>query len=92
MLSANKNVELAKDFELCAPAIAEEDVYNFVSNLADVFMGAAQYNSQIHPNISQLCSVMTNASRSAYENLRVVMGVSLLNPSALPPTAEIYLF
>lgn len=76
MLNAGKNVELAKDFNLCSPVTAEADVYNFVSNLADVFMGAAQYNNQIQPNISELCSVMTNSSRSAYNNLRVALGVS----------------
>ena len=75
MLKSGKNAQLSTDFNLCSVPTEEADVYNFVSNLADVFMGAAQYNNQIHPNITELCNVMTDSSRSSYENLRHVLSV-----------------
>ena len=78
MLAKNQNEQLAKDFDLCSLPVEEADVYNFVSDLADMFMGAAQYNSEIRPNISYICRAMTNKSHSAYDNLRRLTGVGVV--------------
>ena len=76
MLQKQQNQQLSKDFNLCSTVQEEADIYNFVSDLADTFMGAAQYNSEISPNISDICSIMTNNSRTPYDSLRMLNGVS----------------
>ena len=46
MLEQGNNSQLAIDFNSCAPIKYHLDIYQFVSNLADVIMGTVQYNME----------------------------------------------
>ena len=62
--------QVAKDFLSCKPIKDKYDVYQFVSNLADIFMAAVQYDG-VGPeySVSNVCSVMTK-SGDPYDNLK----------------------
>lgn len=51
-------------FNLCTPIVTNNDVYTFISNIADPFMETVQYNAEIRgqPTISDVCQYMINAS------------------------------
>lgn len=69
MLSNKELKRLEADFISCKPIEGEYDVYQFVSNLADVFMGTVQYNDEIPgQTISSLCEAMAK-SGEAYQRL-----------------------
>jgi serine protease 16 len=71
MIAKGLHSQLARDFVSCAPIVYELDVYMFVSNLADIFMGIVQYNNEDlgGMNISVVCDMMTLQNRSAYGSL-----------------------
>lgn len=55
--------KLSLEFISCKPILTDAlDLYAFVSNLADVFMGTTQYNNQGTSNftIESVCSIMTS--------------------------------
>ncbi|KAG8547762.1 hypothetical protein GDO81_027608 [Engystomops pustulosus] len=63
---------LEKDFSSCSPLRAPEDYVEFVNNLADIFMGAVQYNMESPgSDVRKICEHMVNAE-SAYEGLKIV--------------------
>ncbi|XP_077141822.1 thymus-specific serine protease [Ranitomeya variabilis] len=64
--------KLEKDFYSCLPLRAPEDYREFVSNLADIFMGAVQYNMETPgSDVRKICDRIVSAE-SAYEGLRIV--------------------
>ena len=79
MLANRQNEKLSRDFDSCTTVWEEADVFTFVSNLADIFMGTVQYNNENDqaPNITSICKEMTNASNTPYDNLRRLLGVCI---------------
>ncbi|KAM3910559.1 thymus-specific serine protease [Leptodactylus fuscus] len=72
MLHPGNTSKLEKDFSSCSPLHAPEDYAEFVSNLADIFMGAVQYNMESPgSDVRKICENMV-AAESAYEGLRTV--------------------
>uniref|UniRef100_H3BFZ0 Serine protease 16 n=1 Tax=Latimeria chalumnae TaxID=7897 RepID=H3BFZ0_LATCH len=63
--------QLEKDFQACSKLNGSLDETELVSDLADIFMGAVQYNLELPGyNIAVLCDIMTNATLgSAYARL-----------------------
>uniref|UniRef100_A0A8C5QB37 Thymus-specific serine protease n=1 Tax=Leptobrachium leishanense TaxID=445787 RepID=A0A8C5QB37_9ANUR len=74
LLHSGNTSELEKDFSSCDALSGPDDSAEFVGNLADIFMGAVQYNGEIRGNnVRRLCQIMTTESpQSAYEGLRKV--------------------
>ncbi|KAM8952267.1 thymus-specific serine protease [Pelodytes ibericus] len=72
LLQSGNASQLEKDFASCGPLHPPEDDSQFVSNLADIFMGAVQYNGEIQGNnVKKLCEIMTtDGVTSPYEGLR----------------------
>lgn len=70
LLSSKNLTKLSRDFLSCQPVATEEDIFQFVSNLADIFMGTVQYNNEdsLAMNIKQVCQTMTQG-QDAYQNL-----------------------
>jgi serine protease 16 len=69
--------QLENDFYACAAIDGKKDIYQFVSNLADAFMGVVQYNLEVPgQTISSLCQQMTS-SEDSYANLQVLFKVRL---------------
>ncbi|XP_053329902.1 thymus-specific serine protease [Spea bombifrons] len=90
LLQAGNGTQLEKDFSSCAALQGPDDYAQFVSNLADIFMGAVQYNREIQSNnVQQLCRIMSaEGTASVYEALRKVnqvymdsMGLSCVDNS-----------
>jgi serine protease 16 len=65
--------KLSKDFLSCSPIGDNSlDIFQFVSNLADIFMGIVQYNNEgSDSNVKSICAAMTSTS-DAYQNLVTV--------------------
>lgn len=64
--------KLEKDFSSCSPLHAPNDYGEFVTNLADIFMGAVQYNMESPgSDVRKICEQIVGAE-SAYEGLRIV--------------------
>ncbi|XP_069500482.1 thymus-specific serine protease [Ambystoma mexicanum] len=74
MLQAGNISQLEKDFSSCESLKGSDDYMEFVSNLADLFMGVVQYNMEIPGNdISKLCSIMTDEKLgTSYDRLMVI--------------------
>ncbi|XP_074872458.1 thymus-specific serine protease [Carettochelys insculpta] len=74
-LAAGRLAELEKDFRSCRPLTEPSDHWEFASNLADIFMGAVQYNEEfLCGSVTKQCSVMTRDSLgSPYQRLVVIM-------------------
>ncbi|XP_039627224.1 thymus-specific serine protease [Polypterus senegalus] len=61
MLEAGNLSVLEKDFFSCGNLSLPEDQSQLVSNLADIFMGAVQYDQEITgSNIADVCNIMTS--------------------------------
>ncbi|XP_063793920.1 thymus-specific serine protease [Pseudophryne corroboree] len=72
LLQTGNVTQLEKDFFSCAPLRAPDDYIEFVSNLADIFMGAVQYNKETAgSDVQKVCGSMITAD-SAYEGLKSV--------------------
>ncbi|XP_075043004.1 thymus-specific serine protease [Mixophyes fleayi] len=72
VLQTGNVTQLEKDFFSCAPLHGPDDYTEFVSNLADIFMGAVQYNMESAGcDVRKICQSMISA-KSAYEGLRIV--------------------
>ncbi|KAM4640595.1 thymus-specific serine protease [Discoglossus pictus] len=72
LLQAGNFSQLEKDFLSCEPLQGKDDYSTFVSNLADIFMGAVQYNGETPGiDVRKLCQVMM-AARSSYNGLKSV--------------------
>ncbi|XP_034976666.2 thymus-specific serine protease [Zootoca vivipara] len=72
--------KLAKDFRSCQELEGSGDCVQLVSNLADIFMLAVQYNNEYMPwsTIANFCRVMTNnKTGSAYQRLMAANNVYL---------------
>ncbi|KAM4696385.1 thymus-specific serine protease [Rhinophrynus dorsalis] len=64
--------QLEKDFSSCGSLHGPDDYREFVSNLADIFMGAVQYNGMsLGGSVMKICQLMTEG-QSAYEGLKSV--------------------
>lgn len=75
MIQANQTVQLEKDFLSCGSLSEKNDQMVFVNNLAEIFMGAVQYNNEVPGlNIQYLCKQMTKSDDS-YKNLQMVYKV-----------------
>ncbi|CAH2314237.1 thymus-specific serine protease [Pelobates cultripes] len=74
LLKLGNVTQLEKDFFSCEALRGPDDFSEFVSNLADIFMGAVQYNGEIKGNdVQGLCQIMTTEGmKSAYEGLKKV--------------------
>ncbi|XP_078517215.1 thymus-specific serine protease-like [Lissotriton helveticus] len=90
MLQTANITQLEKDFSSCESLKGSDDYIEFVSNLADIFMGVVQYNMEMPGNdISKLCNTMTDESlRTSYRRLMVInqkymesMALSCVNSS-----------
>lgn len=69
LLKAGNITQLEKDFFSCASLHPPDDYTEFVSNLADIFMGAVQYNNEMpSSDVRKICQQMISAG-SAYEGL-----------------------
>ena len=78
MITNQELSQLAKDFNSCEPLSGRGDVYQFVSNLADAFMGVVQYNGEVaEQNITGLCLQMTE-SQDSYANLQKLYQVTVV--------------
>ncbi|KAG9470767.1 hypothetical protein GDO78_016801 [Eleutherodactylus coqui] len=76
ILHAGNVSKLERDFSSCSPLQGPDDYTEFVSNLADIFMGAVQYNMESPgSDVRKICGHMVSA-QSAYEGLRIVNSVS----------------
>ncbi|XP_073405233.1 thymus-specific serine protease [Dendrobates tinctorius] len=72
ILHSGKVSQLEIDFYSCLPLQAPKDYAEFVSNLADIFMGAVQYNMETPgSDVRKICDRIIGAE-SAYEGLRIV--------------------
>ncbi|XP_078517213.1 thymus-specific serine protease-like [Lissotriton helveticus] len=90
MLQTANITQLEKDFSSCESLKGSDDYIEFVSNLADIFMGVVQYNMEMPGNdISKLCNTMTDESLgTSYRRLMVInqkymesMALSCVNSS-----------
>ncbi|KAM9326334.1 thymus-specific serine protease [Gastrophryne carolinensis] len=72
LLQSGNVTQLEKDFSSCAPLHGSDDYMEFVSNLADIFMGAVQYNNETPgSDVGKICDHMLKGD-SAYEGLKNV--------------------
>ena len=58
MLADKRRTQLKRDFELCAAIVSDDDAFAFVTNLADIFMAAVQYNGFGSSSVAKLCKAM----------------------------------
>ncbi|XP_015746357.2 thymus-specific serine protease [Python bivittatus] len=75
LVRARRLAKLAVDFRSCRPLEGDRDCQDLVGNLADIFMGAVQYNNEgvQWANVHSLCNMMTNSSTgSPYQRLVAV--------------------
>ncbi|XP_063168657.1 thymus-specific serine protease [Candoia aspera] len=75
LLGARQLGKLATDFHSCRALRGERDCQMLVSNLADFFMGAVQYNNiyLTWGSVASVCGIMTNSSiGSPYQRLLLV--------------------
>uniref|UniRef100_UPI00358EA12B thymus-specific serine protease-like n=1 Tax=Myxine glutinosa TaxID=7769 RepID=UPI00358EA12B len=64
---------VAKDFKTCTIPNSLRDKGQLVASLADIFMGAVQYNGELAGiNVADLCSTMVNSTTSPYGALQDV--------------------
>ena len=70
LLSQGNLTKLSHDFISCQPVVTQEDIYQFVSKIADAIMRTVQYNNQffLTMNIAHVCKIMTQG-QDAYKNL-----------------------
>ncbi|XP_043940170.1 thymus-specific serine protease-like [Protopterus annectens] len=62
MVNDGKFAQLTEDYMACEQ-LTSEDCAEFVSDLADIFMGAVQYNKEAPTyNIAKFCNIMSNKS------------------------------
>jgi hypothetical protein len=60
---------VARDFKSCKPLANKLDVFQLVSNLADIFMSSVQYDGDGPSySIGNVCAMMTKAG-DPYDNL-----------------------
>ncbi|XP_048339123.1 thymus-specific serine protease-like, partial [Sphaerodactylus townsendi] len=74
LIHAKQLEKLAKDFRSCGALKGTSDLIEMVSNLADIFMGAVQYNDEggQWAIVANLCRIMTNRTDSPYQRLTVI--------------------
>ncbi|XP_015277190.1 PREDICTED: thymus-specific serine protease, partial [Gekko japonicus] len=74
LIHAGQLEKLAGDFRSCKPLNGTADLVDMVSSLADIFMGAVQYNDEgvQGSSVAGLCKLMTNQSGSPYQKLMVI--------------------
>uniref|UniRef100_A0A6I8Q1D8 Serine protease 16 n=1 Tax=Xenopus tropicalis TaxID=8364 RepID=A0A6I8Q1D8_XENTR len=97
LLQKGNITQLEKDFYSCGSLQGSDDYTEFVGNLADIFMGAVQYNGMSPAsNVQQICQLMTIKDNSAYEGLRSVnrmymdfMGLSCVYNSHAKSVADL---
>ncbi|XP_044290683.1 thymus-specific serine protease-like [Varanus komodoensis] len=81
LVHAGQLARLAKDFHSCQALQGMDDSVFLLSNLADYFMGAVQYDGEGASewgSVASVCAVMTNASiGSAYQRLITVNSIFL---------------
>ncbi|XP_026514692.1 thymus-specific serine protease [Terrapene carolina triunguis] len=85
-LHAGRLAELGKDFRSCGPLTEPDDRGELASNLADIFMGAVQYNNEGFQGgtVAKLCSIMTDTGLgSPYQKL-IAVNNGFLESMALP--------
>uniref|UniRef100_A0A8C4R800 Thymus-specific serine protease n=1 Tax=Eptatretus burgeri TaxID=7764 RepID=A0A8C4R800_EPTBU len=64
---------VAKHFNTCTIPNSLKDQGQLVSSLADIFMGAVQYNGElVGINVADLCNTMVNSTMSPYGALQTV--------------------
>jgi len=69
MMAAGNWSQLSTDFQSCLPLSLGLDAFQFVSNLADVFMSTVQYNNEAPSfNVENICEVML-VPGDVYRNL-----------------------
>ena len=76
--------ELERDFGLCSGGLSsDENVYLFVSMLAEIFGNTVQYNTREGYNVERLCKDMMMPGNSSYANLvnihKVICSYTLLS-------------
>ncbi|XP_078236223.1 thymus-specific serine protease isoform X1 [Pogona vitticeps] len=73
LVRAGQLTTLAKDFRSCGALEGFNDCLEMLSNLADIFMGAVQYNNEggaLWGNVASLCRIMINNNTgSPYQRL-----------------------
>nr|XP_056701727.1 thymus-specific serine protease [Euleptes europaea] len=81
LIHAGHLEKLAKDFHSCGALKGTSDLFEMVSNLADIFMGAVQYNDEgvQWGSVASLCRIMTNQTGSPYQRLMVTNKVFLIS-------------
>nr|XP_032651508.1 thymus-specific serine protease [Chelonoidis abingdonii] len=85
-LHAGRLAELEKDFRSCGPLTEPDDRGELASNLADIFMGAVQYNDEGFQGgtVAKLCSIMNDTGLgSPYQRL-ITVNNGFLESMALP--------
>lgn len=85
-LAVGRLAELEKDFRSCGPLAEAGDREELAGNLADIFMGAVQYNDEgfAGGTVAKLCRIMTDAGLgSPYQRLLAVNN-GFLESMALP--------
>lgn len=70
LLKKGNLTKLSADFLSCKPIQTDDDIFQFASNLADVFMGTVQYNDELPGSldIKSVCEIMTQDADD-YQNL-----------------------
>src|SRR6218665_1274134 len=84
LLSQGNLTKLSHDFLSCKPVVSQEDIFQFVSNVADAFMGTVQYNnkSPLTMNIERVCQIMMQG-QDAYQNLIILNKVCSISLGAI---------
>ncbi|KAH1180857.1 hypothetical protein KIL84_001791 [Mauremys mutica] len=85
-LHAGRLAELQKDFRSCGPLTEPDDRGELASNLADIFMGAVQYNDEGSQGgtVAKLCGIMNDTGLgSPYQRL-IAVNNGFLESMALP--------
>ncbi|XP_070806093.1 thymus-specific serine protease [Pituophis catenifer annectens] len=86
MMHAGWLAKLSIDFHSCSPLQGERDCQVLVTNLADIFMGAVQYNYEALEwgTVASVCSIMTNSSIGSPYRRLVVANLVILHHMGMP--------
>ncbi|XP_032094626.1 thymus-specific serine protease [Thamnophis elegans] len=86
MIRAGWLAKLSIDFHSCSPLQGESDCQVLVTNLADMFMGAVQYNygAIVWSNVESMCNIMTNSSIGSPYRRLMATNIVILEQLGMP--------
>uniref|UniRef100_A0A8D0BRG3 Thymus-specific serine protease n=1 Tax=Salvator merianae TaxID=96440 RepID=A0A8D0BRG3_SALMN len=92
LIRSRQLTKVARDFHSCGALEGDEDGFQALSNLADIFMGAVQYNDEsvYWGAVDGLCDIMTNHTLGTPYDRLIVANKLFLNVMELPCTDNSY--